>query len=164
MEPGAQPTDSPEGGTDGRSGRRRWTSGLIVVVLLVHLALPLRYYLADTDERFCWRMFSTPQANWRDANIELRVTEVTVDKGGDPVVRAVPLQRHMPQPWIEAMRRRYRPVIDNYMRWHRERSDAPEIRFTHLVTSPDGRSTQRSLVLRQGSDVPVLDTPRAVER
>ena len=111
----------------------------IAAFLLLQLAIPLRFYLGSTgpDERFAWRMFSTLQRELELARPQVVVTDVTTTASG---VRqqAVALESQLSPPWIRFLQYGYPPVVDKFMRWWPEQSDAQQVRYLRRGSWQDG--------------------------
>ncbi len=111
---------------------RHLVSGFIALFLLLQLLLPLRYYLGgETDERFCWRMFSSVVQ--RDCRVD--VVE-TVQQRGASFVRAVPVSLVLPT-WSEFLHR-HPVVVGQFLHWRCAQADVQAVRYRGRCTRVDG--------------------------
>ncbi|MCG8555928.1 MAG: hypothetical protein MJD61_11675 [Proteobacteria bacterium] len=114
---------------------RRLTDVLIAGFVLVQLALPLSCYLADrgSDERFCWRMFST----LRMRSCSVLVLE-TRSESGERVSRELALYKALHSAWVSSLKRFRRNVVDKFLRWRCEQPGTTSAVFTRSCREPDG--------------------------
>lgn len=113
---------------------RRGASGFIVVFLLIQVLVPLRYYLAGTDERFCWRMFSSVSRQ----RCRVSVYE-TVDVDGEPVERRVPLRSLVQVAWHQFLIRYHQPdLVRKMLRWQCGQRAVRRFRYQRIGYWPDG--------------------------
>ena len=97
-----------------RGRRRRCVSAFIALFLLLQAAIPATYYVSAhaSDERFCWRMFSTVRvhrvihAKHCDVNVRRNI-----DKDGRLVDEPVAIESMIPQVWIASLKRNQVEVI-----------------------------------------------------
>lgn len=115
---------------------RARVNALIVVVLLVQLLVPLRYYLGlaeGDDERFSWRMFSTVRLQ----RCEMSVSEV---REGSDVPQPLALKPILQVAWISILQR-FRPsVVEGFMRFRCDTDGVTKVLYDRRCVAPDGTS------------------------
>ena len=109
------------------NAKRTYANAFIAIVLVFHVVLPLRYYVGGSgnDERFSWRMFSTLQLELATSNVDVAVTEKTTNSKP----RVVDVQRVLPEPWIEFLRRGHPVVTDAYVLHRQQDHAASDVRI-----------------------------------
>lgn len=116
--------------------QRKLVNALIVALVLLQLALPLRYYLGfagGDDERFSWRMFSTVRLQ----RCEVNVTETTGDNDTPQQVRLRPI---LQVAWISILER-FRPsVVEGFLRFRCQTEGVTKVLYTRRCVAPDGTS------------------------
>ncbi|MEK6247338.1 MAG: hypothetical protein N2C12_04115 [Planctomycetales bacterium] len=111
--------------SDADSKYRRATNIFIAVFIVIQILVPLRYYFRgpQSDQRFCWRMFSGETSN------QLAVIE-TVQRGDSSVEQLVRLQHVLPSQWIKVLYRRNEPVVIRaFLRWYLQSNDVQQLRY-----------------------------------
>jgi hypothetical protein len=113
-------------------GARHLASGFIVLFLLIQLLVPLRCYLGgQTDERFCWRMFSSVVQ--RDCRVEVNET---IQEGGRSFVRPVRVSSVLPT-WSDFFHD-YPVVVKQFMHWSCDLAGAQVVHYRCRCTRVDG--------------------------
>ncbi|MAE67451.1 MAG: hypothetical protein CMJ18_24585 [Phycisphaeraceae bacterium] len=111
---------------------RHFVSGFIALFLLLQLLVPLRYYLGgETDERFCWRMFSSVVQ--RDCRVAV---DETVQERSQSLVRAVPVSSLLPT-WSEFLHQ-HPVVVRRFLHWRCAQADVQAVRYRCRCTRVDG--------------------------
>lgn len=130
------PESAPRDSLERASTRRARVNVLIVALLLIQAAIPLRYYLGFSggdDERFSWRMFSTVRLQ----RCEVSVSEV---RTGSDVPERVNLKPILQVAWISILQR-FRPtVVDRFMRFRCETEGVQKVIYDRTCVAPDGKS------------------------
>ena len=121
---------------DTPQGRARLFINMFIAgLLLVQLAVPLSCYLMDrgSDERFCWRMFSS---------VHMRKCQVAVvemnRQGGSIVPRSVPLRRELHTAWVKSLKRFRRIVVDKFLHWRCEQPHTAVVTLTRTCRATEG--------------------------
>ena len=111
---------------------QRRTSILIVLFLAVQLVLPLRYYLGGgTDERFCWRMFSSVAKRQCRASIAQ-----TLEQADRRLVRSVSLSSILPT-W-SVFFHRHPVIVRKLLHWRCQFEAVQTVRYECRCTTVDG--------------------------
>jgi hypothetical protein len=113
----------------------RWRTILPILGLawvVMHLLIPLRYYLPGSDrydERFAWRMFSAVRVQ------HCNVTVTELFRGRE---RTVALLEILPAPWVALLERNRPAVIEHFLRWRCQHEGTSEVRFRNACTDASG--------------------------
>jgi len=118
---------------------RRRTEWFILLFLIVHLLIPLRWYVgrsvgAEVDERFCWRMFSAVSMQ----RCQISLWE-TVESEGQLRERPLPFPTIVSPAWNEHLIKYHQPaVVEKLLREHCRKTSARKVLYHRVGTWSDG--------------------------
>jgi hypothetical protein len=118
-------------------GTRILVNVTIVGFLATQVAVPASYYLFEdepTQERFCWRMFSSVDLSTWDGQF----TE-QVDVDGCPAERVVLMERFLQETHCGLVRKVQLEVIEKFMRTRLRDPRVQTVMFEARGTAPSGK-------------------------
>lgn len=100
--------------------------------ILLHIAIPLRYYRdgADVyDERFAWRMFSS---------VRVRQCALSAHELRHGSRRALALMEILPAPWVALLERNRPAVVDRFLEWRCDREGVTRVELRNECRDATG--------------------------
>lgn len=117
--------------------------------LLLHLAIPLRYYLGSDlyDERFAWRMFSAVRVQ------ECEITVSEVSRGSETELRPMTF---LPAPWVGLLERSRPAVVRSFLAWRCAGGGHAPSAGAEPPELPESVAVRSACIDASGDPVPVV--------